>query len=276
MAVTQIKNIQTQGISLPQLGLGTWQIEGDGCRDAVARAIGLGYRHIDTAEMYKNEEGVGAGIAASGVARDQLHITTKVWYENLEPDAIRRALDTSLTKLKLDHVDLYLVHWPSPGMDLPKIFETLVRLKDEGLTRAIGVANFNVAMMKEVVEDIGAPVACNQVEYHAFFDQTKLLTYLRSKSIPLVAYCPLAQGKAVDSAVLQEIGEKHNVSAAQVALKWLLDQDGVAAIPKGERATSQQANLDALALTLDDLDRAAIATLPKGRLVNPAFAPEWD
>ena len=269
--------LHTQGIDMPKLGLGTWRLAGDGARDAVAGAIGLGYRHIDTAEMYGNEDGVGAGIAASGIARKELHVTTKVWHENLAPDAIRRSFDASLKKLQLDHVDLYLVHWPSKGMDLAKMFETLVKLKEEGRTRAIGVANFTVPLLKQVVEEIGAPIACNQVEYHVLLDQTKVLTYLRSKGIPLVAYCPLAQGKIVDNAVLQKIGEKHHASAAQVALKWLLDQDGVGAIPKASRQESQQANLDALKVTLDDADRTAIAGLPKDqRLVNPAFAPDWD
>ena len=272
-----MKSLHTQGIDMPNLGLGTWRLKGDEARDAVAGAVGLGYRHIDTAEMYGNEDGVGAGIAASGVARDQLHVTTKVWHENLAPDAIVRAFDASLGKLNLDYVDLYLVHWPSKRMDLPKVFETLLKLREEGRTRAIGVANFTVPLLKLAVEEIGAPIACNQVEYHVLLDQTKVLTYLRSKSIPLVAYCPLAQGKVMDNAVLQKIGARHGVSAAQVALKWLLDQDGVAAIPKASRKESQQANLDALKVTLDDDDRKAIAALPKDkRLVNPAFAPDWD
>ena len=272
-----MENLHTQGIAMPKLGLGTWQLRGDGARDAVESAIDLGYRHIDTAEMYGNEDGVGAGIAASGIKRGQLHVTTKVWHENLAPDAIVRAFDASLGKLKLDYVDLYLVHWPSKGMDLPKMFETLLKLKDEGRTRAIGVANFTVPLLKRVVEDIGAPIACNQVEYHVMLDQSKVLTYLRSKNIPLVAYCPLAQGKVADDEVLKKIGNKHGVSAAQVALKWLLDQDGVAAIPKASRRESQQANLDALKVSLDDDDRKAIAAMPKDkRLVNPAFAPDWD
>lgn len=270
-------DLQTQGISLPRLGLGTFRLKDDACVAAVTGALGLGYRHIDTAEMYGNEAAIGGGIKAAGIARDDLHVTTKVWHENLAPDAIRRAFDASLTKLGLDYVDLYLVHWPAKGMNLPAMFKTLMKLKDEGRTRAIGVANFTLPLLKQVVEDIGAPIACNQVEYHVFLDQTKVLGYLRSKSIPLVAYCPLAQGKVADNAVLQKIGAKHQASAAQVALKWLLDQDGVAAIPKASRAESQQANLDALKLTLDDEDRKAIAALPKDqRLVNPGFAPEWD
>ncbi|GAC1336466.1 MAG: aldo/keto reductase [Bradyrhizobium sp.] len=269
--------LQTQGISLPRLGLGTFRMQGEACRAAVESAIELGYRHIDTAEMYGNEDAIGAAIAASRVARKDLHVTTKVWNENLAPEAIRRAFDTSLNKLKLDCVDLYLVHWPARNMNLPAMFETLLQLKEEGRTRAIGVANFNVALLKTVVEEIGAPIACNQVEYHVMLDQSKLLKYLAARSIPLVAYCPLAQGRAASDPALAAIARKHDASAAQVALKWLLDQEGVAAIPKASRPESQKANLDALKLSLDDADRKAIAALPKDqRFVNPGFAPVWD
>jgi 2,5-diketo-D-gluconate reductase B len=272
-----MENLQTQGISLPRLGLGTFRLQGDPCRAAVESALALGYRHIDTAEMYGNEEAVGAAIAASSIARRDLHVTTKVWHENLAPDAIRRAFDTSLNKLKLDHVDLYLVHWPSNNMNLPAVFETLMKLKEEDRTRAIGVANFNVALLKTVVEEIKAPIACNQIEYHVMLDQAKVAKYLAAKSIPLVAYCPLAQGRAATDETLIAIGRKHNASAAQVALKWLLDQDGVAAIPKASRAESQRANLDALNVKLDDQDRTTIAALPKDkRFVSPGFAPAWD
>ncbi|HYI26866.1 MAG TPA: aldo/keto reductase [Bradyrhizobium sp.] len=269
--------LQTQGISLPRLGLGTFRLQGDACRVAVEGALGLGYRHIDTAEMYGNEEAIGDGIAASGVARKDLHVTTKVWNENLAPDAIRRAFDASLKKLRLDHVDLYLVHWPAKNMNLPAMFETLMELKQEGFTRAIGVANFNIALLKTVVEEIKAPIACNQVEYHVMLDQTPLRQYLAAKAIALVAYCPLAQGGVASDPTLMAIGRKHGASAAQVALKWLLDQDGVAAIPKASRTESQQANLDAQHIGLDDEDMKAIAALPKDkRCVNPGFAPAWD
>ena len=272
-----MEHLRTQGISLPRLGLGTFRMQGDVCRAAVESAIALGYRHIDTAEMYGNEEAIGAAIAASRLPRGDLHVTTKVWHENLAPDAIRRAFDASLKKLGLDHVDLYLVHWPSRNMNLPAMFETLLKLREDGRTRAIGVANFNIALLKTVVEEIRAPIACNQIEYHVMLDQTKVAKYLATNSIPLVAYCPLAQGRAASDQTLAAIGRKHGASAAQVALKWLLDQDGVAAIPKASRAESQQANLDALKLTLDDADRKAIAALPKDRrCVNPGFAPAWD
>src|ERR1700709_1813670 len=272
-----MENIETQGISLPKLGLGTFRMQGDVCRAAVESGLGLGYRHLDTAEMYGNEDAIGAAIAASKVARKDLHVTTKVWNENLAPDAMRRAFDASLKKLRLDQVDLYLVHWPARNMNLPAMFETLLKLKEEGRTRAIGVANFNIALLKTVVEEIKAPIACNQVQYHVMLDQTRLRKYLAAKSIPLVAYCPLAQGKAASDETLMKIGRKHDASAAQVALKWLLDQDGVAAIPKASGRERQQANLDALHVGLDDEDLKAIAALPKDkRCVNPGFAPAWD
>jgi 2,5-diketo-D-gluconate reductase B len=272
-----MENIKTQGISMPKLGLGTFRMQGDPCRAAVESALGLGYRHIDTAEMYGNEEAIGAAVAAARVPRSDLHVTTKVWNENLAPDAIRKAFDASLKKLRLDHVDLYLVHWPSRDMKLPAMFEALIKLKQEGRARAIGVANFTTALLKVVVEDIKAPIACNQVEYHVMLDQTKLMKYMTAHNIPLVAYCPLAQGRVAPDEVLARIGKKHGASAAQVALKWLLDQDGVAAIPKASRAESQQANLDALKVTLDDDDRKAIAALPKNRrCVSPGFGPDWD
>src|SRR4029077_554233 len=259
----------TQGISLPRLGLGTFRMQGDACRAAVGSALGLGYRHLDTAEMYGSEEAMGPALVASRVARNDLHVTTKVWHENLAPDAIRRAFDASLKKLRLDHVDLYLVHWPARNMNLPVILETLLKLKQEGRTRAIGVANFNLALLKTVVEEIKAPIACNQIEYHVMLDQTPIRKYLAAKSIPLLAYCPLAQGRAASDETLMAIGRKHGASAAQVALKWLLDQDGVAAIPKASRAESQKANLDALNVGLDEEDMKAIAGLPKDqRFVN--------
>ncbi len=272
-----MEDLKTQGISLPRLGLGTFRMQGDACRAAVESALAIGYRHIDTAEMYANEEAIGGAVAASCVPRGELHVTTKVWHENLAGDAIRRAFDASLKKLRLDHVDLYLVHWPSRSANWGAVFETLMRLKEEGRTRAIGVANFTTALLKVAVEEIGAPIACNQVEYHVMLDQSKVANYLAAKSIPLVAYCPLAQGRVASDPVLAEIARKYGATAAQVALKWLLDQPGVAAIPKASRRESQQANFDALKLALDEDDRKKIAALPKDRrCVSPGFAPDWD
>lgn len=265
------------GPDIPALGLGTWQLEGRECLETVRHALTMGYRHLDTAETYGNEEQVGRALADAEVDAGDVFVTTKVWHENLAPDALRRAFDASLGKLGLDHVDLYLIHWPSPEMDLAATLEAMIELRDQRLTRAIGVANFPVALMRKAVDEIGAPIACNQVEYHVLRDQTALLTYLRAKNIPLVAYCPLAQGRLADHPELDRIAAKHGVTAAQVALKWLLDQDGVAAIPKSSRRQGQQANLDALRVSLDDEDRKTIAALPKNeRFVDPAFAPAWD
>lgn len=275
--MTRITTIKTQGIALPKLGLGTWRLSGETGRAAVESALALGYRHIDTAEMYGNEAEVGAALVASGIPRAALHVTTKCWPDHLEPDALRRAFDASLQKLKLDVVDLYLIHWPSRGMKLGAALEAMLKLKEQGRTRAIGVANFNIALLREAVEEIGAPIACNQVEYHAMLSQAKLLGYMRARNIPLVAYSPLAKGRVAENPVLAGIGRKHGATAAQVGLKWLLDQDIVCAIPKAARKESQQSNLDALKIALDDADRAAIAGLPKNeRCVLSGNAPDWD
>jgi 2,5-diketo-D-gluconate reductase B len=269
--------IKTQGVAIPRLGFGTFRMPGGGAQPVVESAIALGFRHLDTAAMYENEAAVGAAIAASGVPRAELFVTTKVWHDQLAPDALRRAFDASLDKLRLDHVDLYMVHWPARDMDMATTLEALMALREQRLARAIGVCNFNLPMIRRAVEDIKAPIAAHQVEYHPFLSQAPMLAYLRSKDIPLTAYAPLAQGRAAEDATLAAIGRKHGVSAAQMAIAWLLDQDDVIAIPKAGRPESQQANLDALKIRLDDEDRAAIAALPKDqRFVRPPFAPEWD
>jgi 2,5-diketo-D-gluconate reductase B len=272
-----MKIIKTQGVSIPRLGFGTFRMPGAESQPVVESAIALGFRHIDTAAMYENETAVGAALAASGVKRDELFVTTKVWHDQLSPDALRRAFDLSLGKLRLDYVDLYMIHWPNRDIDIAASLEALMELRQHGLTLAIGVCNFNLPMIRRAVEEIGAPIAAHQVEYHAFLSQTPMLAYLRSKAIPLTAYAPLAQGRAANDPTLAAIGRKHGATAAQVAIAWLLDQHGVIAIPKAGRPESQKANLDALGVRLDDEDRAAIATLPKDqRFVRPPFAPEWD
>jgi 2,5-diketo-D-gluconate reductase B len=272
-----MEQITAQGMRMPALGLGTWRLSGAECVDAVHSALDLGYRHIDTAEMYGNEEAVGAAIAGSGVKRSEIHLTTKVWWENLAGNGIARAIEASLARLGTDYVDLYLIHWPAPEMDLAQALGALVKVQEQGLARAIGVANFPVALLRQAVEQVGAPIACNQFEYHVLLGQDRLVEYCQSKGVAVVAYAPLAQGRLAQHEELQAIAHKHKATAAQVALKWLLDQPGVAAIPKAQRRTTQQANLDALRIKLDDTDRAAIAMLPKDqRFVNPGFAPRWD
>jgi 2,5-diketo-D-gluconate reductase B len=272
-----MKNIETQGVNIPCLGFGTFRMPGGESQPVVESAIALGFRHIDTAAMYENEAAVGAAIAASGVERDELFVTTKVWHDQLSPDALRRAFDISLSKLKLDYVDLYMIHWPSPDMDMAATLEALMEFREGGLARAIGVCNFNLPMIRRAVEEIGAPIAAHQIEYHPFLSQAPMLDYLRSKAIPLTAYAPLAQGRAANDPTLAAIGRKHGATAAQVAIAWLLDQEGVIAIPKAGRPESQKANLEALTISLDGEDRAAITALPKDqRFVRPPFAPEWD
>lgn len=271
-----MQSIQSQGVAIPRLGFGTFRLPGISSQPVIESALELGYRHIDTAAMYENEDAVGAAIAASGVSRNDIFVTTKVWHDQLAPGAIRNAFDTSLGKLKLDYVDLYMVHWPSRDMDIAAVMEALVALREDGRTRAIGVCNFNLPMIRKAVDEIGAPIATLQIEYHPFLDQSEMLTYLRRKNIPLTAHAPLAQGRAAADKTLLAIGDKYGVTAAQVAIAWLLDHEGIIAIPKAQRAQSQQSNLDALNIKLDDDDRRAIAALPKDqRYVQPPFAPDW-
>lgn len=271
-------SIKTQNVNIPRLGFGTFRMPGGGCQPVVESALEVGYRHIDTAAMYENENPVGAAIASSGLSRDKLFVTTKVWHDQLSSaDSIRKAFDTSIGKLGLDYVDLYLVHWPSKDMNMRRVLETLAALQTEGKTRAIGVCNFNLPMMRYAVEQIGAPIASLQVEYHPFLDQSVMLAFLREHKIPLTAYAPLAQGRAAEDETLKKIGQKHGYSAAQIALAWLLGQEGVVAIPKAQRKESQRSNMDALNIKLDDEDRSMIAALPKDRrYVTPPFAPNWN
>jgi 2,5-diketo-D-gluconate reductase B len=269
--------ILTRGVAIPRLGFGTFRMPGADAQPVVESALAIGYRHIDTAAMYENEAAVGAAIAASGIRRDDLFVTTKVWHDQLAPDALHRAFDASLRKLGLDHVDLYMIHWPSRDMDMAATLKALTSLQERGLARAIGVCNFNLPMIRRAVEEIGAPIASVQLEYHPFLSQTSMLGYLREKGIPLTAYAPLAQGRAASDPTLAAIGRKHGASAAQMAVAWLLDQEGVIVIPKASRSESQKANLEARSIGLDDDDRTAIGALPKDqRFVRPPFAPDWN
>ncbi len=264
------------GGEMPKLGLGTWPMRGVECRRAVASALALGYRHVDTAEMYGNESDVGAALSASGLPRGEVFVTTKVWHDKLTPSGIRAACEASLARLRLDRADLYLVHWPSPDMDLGAVLGAMARLKEDGLARAIGVSNFPPGLLRRAL-DTGAPIACVQVEYHAFLSQDRLLALTRPAGVALTAYSPTAKGAGEKDPVLQGIARKHGRTPTQVALAWLLGQDGVAAIPKAAGEANQRANLEAAALRLDDEDRAAIAALPKNRrLVDPGIVSDWE
>jgi len=227
--------------------------------------------------MYGNEDAVGAGIVASGIPRGEIFLTGKVCHALATPQEARASLDETLRRLRTEYLDLCLLHWPRAGLDIPGILEMLTEAQEAGKTRRIGVANFPLRLLRMAVEDVRAPIFCDQVEYHVLLDQTPLLAYLRAHGMMLVAHVPLAQGRLAEHPVLKTIADRHGATPARVALKWLLDQDGVAAIPKAGRAVSQRENLAAFDLILDDADRAAIAALPKDqRFVNPPFAPVWD
>lgn len=269
--------VEAGGMKLPKLGLGTFRLTGAAGTQSVLGALDLGYRHIDTAERYANEDAVGAAIAATPVPRADIHLTTKVWWENLAPAAMRRSIEGSLAALRTSYVDLFLIHWPTREMDLGAALGELARIKAEGLARNVGVSNFTVPLLKRALDEFGAPIVCNQVEYHVLLGQQTLLPFMQARGLALTAYSPLAQGRLAEHPDLARIAAKHAATPSQVALRWLFDQPGVAAIPKAARPESQRSNLDALNLKLDASDRAAIAALPKDvRCISPAWHPGWD
>jgi len=275
--MTSVPVFESALTRMPRLGLGTWPMQGAECQAAVESALGLGYRHIDTAEMYGNEEAVGAAINASGIPRGEIYLTTKVWWDKPRGDAIRRAFEGSLHRLAQPYVDLLLIHWPSPQLDLPDALRTLARLREEGLARAVGVANFPLGLLRRAVESGIAPIACLQVEHHVFLSQRRLLDYTQPRGIVLTSYTPVAKGEVAKDPVIQHIAAKHGAMPGQVALAWLLSMPGVAAIPKSASPARQRENLEAVKLALDAEDLAALAALPKDRrLVNPGFAPDWN
>lgn len=265
------------GLDMPVIGLGTWPMTGAECTRAVHQALELGYRHIDTATAYNNEAAVGQALRDSSVARDAIHLTTKVWWDRLEPQAMRQSLEDSLRALGTEQVDLFHIHWPGQQWDMARSLEMLVQLRDEGKARCIGVANFPLGLLRQVVETHQVPLSAIQVEYHALLDQSPLLAFAREHDLAFTAYTPLARGEVASQAVVKDIAAKHGVLPTQVALTWLLQQSGVAVIPKASGRDNQLANLAALEVRLDDADRALMAGLAKNRrVVNPDFAPDWS
>ncbi|TDY86546.1 UNVERIFIED_ORG: diketogulonate reductase-like aldo/keto reductase [Herbaspirillum seropedicae] len=265
--------------TLPALGLGTFRLKDQQVIDSVRNGLDLGYRHIDTAQIYGNEAEVGQAMADSGVARDDLFVTTKIWTENLSRDKLLPSLKESLHKLRLDQLDLTLIHWPSPQDELPvaDYLQALAEAKAQGFTRLIGISNFTIAHMEQAIAAVGAEaIATNQVEIHPFLQNRKVIDFARAKGIHLTAYMPLAYGKVMEDTTLLEIAGRHGVSAAQVALAWSLQQ-GFAVIPSSTRRENLAANLQAQQLTLSEAEMQAIAALDRGeRLANPGFAPQWD
>ena len=268
--------LETPRLRIPRIGLGTWQLRGAEATAAVEGALALGYRHIDTAAMYGNEEAVGAGIARSGVKREEIFLTTKVWWTDLAPDALRASAEASLKRLGTPYADLIHIHWPAAGMDLAASLAALAKLKADGLARAVGVCNFPPGMLKRALDLAIAPIACLQVECHVYLWQEKLAALCRANGLALTAYSPVAKGQVNDDPVMQAIARRHGATPVQVAIAWLMAQPNLVAIPKSGRAQGQKENLAAASLALTAEDLAAIAALPKDRrLVNPDFAPDW-
>ena len=272
-----MKVLDIQGSKMPVLGFGTWQLDGKACVGAVRRALDIGYRHIDTAQMYGNETEVGQAIADSGVGRGDIFVTTKVMMENVSATKVKSSTAESLKKLKLDYVDLLLLHWPSKDVPLSETLGAMSELQKAGKTKAVGVSNFPVSLMREAVEKLGFPVACNQVEYHVLLSQESVLGFARTHDIIVTAYSPLARGHLTKHPVLAGIGAKYGKTSAQVALRWLIEQPGVAAIPKASREESIRQNFEIFDFELSAEDLKTIAKLNgHQRLINPSWAPAWD
>lgn len=266
--------------TIPAIGLGTFRLQGQVVIDAVRNGIEAGYRHIDTAQIYGNEAEVGLAMADSGVPREQLFVTTKIWTENLGRDRLIPSLKESLTRLRLEQLDLTLIHWPSPNDALPvaEYMAALAEGKAQGLTKQIGVSNFTNAHLRQAIDAVGAQeIATQQVEIHPFLQNRKVVEFARSQGIHLTAYMPLAYGKVLHDPVIAQIAARLGASAAQVALAWSLRQ-GYAVIPSSTRRANLESNLAVPGIELSAADMDAIAALERNdRIANPdGLAPQWD
>lgn len=265
-------------IRIPALGFGTWKLAGEDCLRATKLALGIGYRHIDTAQIYGNEAEIGQAIKDSGIHRGDIFLTTKIWKDNLAAGALQISTGESLKKLQTDYVDLLLIHWPHSAVPLEEQLRALEDMQESGKARLIGVSNFPVALLRETVETYGVKIANNQVEYHPFLSQKPVLDYLRRNGMFLTAYSPLARGRVAGDPVLQAIAGRHGRDTGQVALRWLVQQGDVAAIPKAASAAHIRSNFDIFDFTLSAEEMAELSALarPDGRIVNPEGAPVWD
>lgn len=246
---------------MPALGLGTWDLRGNACFKAVQMALRIGYRHIDTAEMYGNEEEIGKALKTAGISRDELFITTKVWTNHHKAGDFKKDAEDSLQKLGLSQVDLLLIHWPNEAVPLGETLGALCQFAKEGKALSIGVSNFPVSLLKEAVSLATVPLACDQVPYSLEKNQDTLLEYARSQKACLCAYTPLERGRLLRDPRLKEIAQKHGKTSAQVALKWLVQQEGVAAIPKAAGEKHLRENFEIFDFQLDSPDLKALADL---------------
>lgn len=270
--------VHAKETKIPALGYGTWQLKDATCISGVEKALEIGYRHIDTAQIYENEKEVGQAIANSGIKRDDIFLTTKVWMTNLKHGDFQKSVDQSLMKLQTDYVDLLLIHWPVTQVSFTEQFKSLTEICNSGKARKIGVSNFTVNQMHEVIEKIGATIATNQVEYHPFLSQKPVLDFIRQHDMFLTAYSPLARGKVGDDETLKQIAKKYGKNPGQISLRWLLQQNDVVAIPKAASEKNIRDNFDIFdfELSADDMARIYALAKPTGRLVNPDWAPKWD
>ena len=261
---------------MPMLGLGTWQNENlDQCAESVRTALEAGYRHVDTAQVYGNEEAVGSGIADADVPREDVFLATKIWIDNLGHDDVISTTEESLEKLGVDSVDLLYVHWPSREYDAEETLSALQQLREDGLTDRIGVSNFAPRHLDEARDVLGEDPFANQVELHPLLPQEELREYVKGRDLELVGYSPLARGDVFDVPEIQDVAEKHGVSEAQVSLAWVREK-GITAIPKATSESHIRDNFESLAFDLDDEDVAKIDGIDgRERQVDPGFAP-WS
>lgn len=264
---------------MPQLGMGTFRLEGSEATQAVTDALNVGFRHIDTAQFYGNEENVGDAIKTSGIDRSDLFVTTKVWHESLGSDKFLPSVHESLAKLKLEYVDLLLIHWPYPGDDitLENYLGSLKEAKEQGLTRHIGVSNFTIDLLEKAEAILGkGEIYTNQIELHPFMQNRQVVAACRDKNIRVTGYMPFAVGKIMQNDQLKAIADAHNTSPAQVVLAWM-DKRDIQAIPSSTNKTHLAQNIAYTDITLSGDELASIDDLDNGeRIVDPDFAPEWD
>ena len=262
---------------VPALGFGTWALTGATCRHMVESALEIGYRHVDTAQAYDNEAEVGRAIAHARIPRSDIFLTTKVWRESLRAAQVISSFAQSLERLGTDYVDLLLIHWPHAEIPVRETLDAMARLKAEGKVKAIGVSNFTVRQMQEAVAHLGREIVCNQIEYHLLLSQRRVLDFARAHGIAAVAYCPLARGRLMQNPAVLKVAAKHGKTANQVALRWLLEQPGVSAIPRTSSPAHASENFAIFDFKLDAVDRRTLDVLPGStRLVSPAWAPVWD
>jgi diketogulonate reductase-like aldo/keto reductase len=272
-------NVSGNGAEIPAIGLGTWTLRDDAATRLVAGALEAGYRHIDTAAAYENEAAVGAGLRASGVARDEIFLTTKVWSTDIAAGDLQRSVEASLERLGVDRVDLALIHWPSKTVPLAESIAALDEVRGRGLARHIGVSNFPVALIEAAVGLSEHPLACNQVEYHPFLNQDRVLAACRKHGLAFVSYCPLARGAELSAqAPVAEAAARHGKTPAQVVLRWHLQQDGVVAIPRSSDPGRIRENLEVFDFALEADEMAAIDALRSRalRICDFEFSPDWD